>query len=1543
MESFAKELANIERSVKEAAAQCLQYEVELSGMEADLLKALGSEDEKALRIEVSQRREVVKSAKAIMTEKVSRKAGLLKSLQTWQRGTLDLDDAEENPSRKNFSDEKNSEIFLGREMELAGYSNQIPSGLPTYGKRGIKCPRGFLLVIQTKLRAANVNPARFGIIMAGQVESVDLMGKLEAFLEKQSDWKEVKAFFTRSEIAPNIRYAKKRELMHMRRGRNESIQDFNTRLEGLVTYIYDDELPDDALIAYEDGLEEYAELQKAVSNFVATQQNLGNKVDLASVMSFAVSLTGEKFQRYTGPRVTNEGSSGMRENKSVVVKKEVAPIAKKEEARASERKPRELRCFHCKETGHKFYDCPKREKHRKEKETVATLKDDGEATITPDDWVIWIDGDSEEEKVAVVTFEGDVKENVKEEAEQSKLDRSKISSMHRIDTLNGDSNSTKLLCKVESQQEPFGKASGDANSKPSSDFYAPCLVNGKRVMALVDSGAQITIVSKELVDLLKIPIVPLKGTATSAFGSKAEKIGKVTLSVKWGKEVLSLEATVMNLGKTIGDLIVGTDNFKLLGILVTGLPCRWPDERSPDEDHVDISESQISWLKVSRSEVIPDEEADQVKEALEPYLSENRQMPETSFCTHPQARLVIDTGNCAPIWCAQYPLNSISQAAVDKRVEGWLKNGWIKECEPTNPWSFPVLGVPKKNSSGEVVDTRICIDLRRLNTILRNECDYTIPNIRDILMKLGPCKYFSQWDMADGYHQWLLDEETAHKVAFYWKGKHYHFVRCCFGIKPMTSYFQRVADQLIKDIDGVFAYVDDIIVTGNTLDELIERNIKLLKRFNEFKLRLRSEKCTLVANEVRYLGRLISGNGYIADPVKVKEILEWTKPKTYESLRSFVCLANYIRDHIRNFAWIAAPLHAVMMKKGKVIWTDELNQAYDNIIQALQSEQVILTYPAMDKVFDLYVDASLVGIGAVLMQDTKVIAMVSKALNSAQRNYSATKREMNAVVWSLMKFERLLSCVRFVLHTDHQALTFLLTQRHVSPMMYRWIELVCSFDFVVKHVPGKENVIADALSRQYEKWKVGKTYAADLAGVSEVVAALHDSPEERALLAERGLSRVEASEREKIIEEVHGLGHFGIDKVMGTLLESRKLWWPTMRRDVTMALKNCEPCQRFNVIEIGYHPARAVDANEPFSVLAMDLSCSVPEATTGEKYLLVLTCLFTRFVILRSLQTKSEDEVARVLVQVFADYGLPKAIQSDNGKEFVNGVMTEITRQFGIPHRLVTEYSHQANGGVERTIRTVMSSIKKAIGGNLLEWPKFVAFAQMSINAALNCSTNSTPYALMFGRKFNWDGDRLEEITSTDEGLNLWKEKQKDLAKIVYPSVAEKSQQQKKLTNERRDKRKRIVNALDVGTVVYARNVNRASKWEPLYEGPLVVVGQDDRGAYALRGAEDKLYDRHFAMDQLKVVRGIKFKEQFVVEKILDDRMTARGKEYLVKWKNYDDDQNTWEPLAMFLDWKIINMYERAKHGRIAEPGRIIKSARAGGVVRRSTRSKAKI
>jgi len=290
-----------------------------------------------------------------------------------------------------------------------------------------------------------------------------------------------------------------------------------------------------------------------------------------------------------------------------------------------------------------------------------------------------------------------------------------------------------------------------------------------------------------------------------------------------------------------------------------------------------------------------------------------------------------------------------------------------------------------------------------------------------------------------------------------------------FGLCNAVATFQRLMDLALAGLnfDICLAYLDDIILHSKTLEHL-QRLEKLLQRLQEVNLKLKPSKCSLMQKRVVFLGHVVSGDEIATDPEKIKLVEEWPTPTNLKQLRGFLGLIGYYRKFVMGYAHIAGPLNRLMKKDQAYEWTEDCQEAFDELKTAMTSPPV-LALPNDQDTFVLDTDAAEGSIGAVLSQvqdgEEKVVAYAGRTLNRHEVNYCITRKELLAIVHFTKLFRQYLLGRKFMIRTDHAALSWL--QRTPEPIGQnaRWLEQLGEYDFTICHRKGTSHSNADALSR----------------------------------------------------------------------------------------------------------------------------------------------------------------------------------------------------------------------------------------------------------------------------------------------------------------------------------------------------------------------------------------------------------------------------------------------------------------------------------------------
>ena len=386
-----------------------------------------------------------------------------------------------------------------------------------------------------------------------------------------------------------------------------------------------------------------------------------------------------------------------------------------------------------------------------------------------------------------------------------------------------------------------------------------------------------------------------------------------------------------------------------------------------------------------------------------------------------------------------------------------------------SPWSSPVVPIKKKDGT-----LRLCIDYRQLNRVTKAD-RFPMPNMTDLVFSLRGTQYFTTLDLVKGYYQVPLHPDSAECTAFSTTRNHYQFKRLSFGLKNAPGAFQREMQEVLREFDSkqVVVYIDDILIMGKSFADHLALVEKVLFTLERYGMKIRPSKCSWFQEEVTFLGHLVGRNGIRKSPAYVSAIRDFIMPTTVKQLRSFLGLVNFQRKFIPLCSIISKPLTRLMgvSDKTKLMWTEKMTESFESLKEAM-SKDIELAYPDYDPSsprMELSTDASQYGAGACLtqMQDghCRVIAYASTTFNKAQVNYSTIEQELAAIRWAVGVFRNFIYGVPFVLFTDHRPLVYMSNMSRQNSRVMRTMNELEEYDFEIRYKPGRENTIADTLSR----------------------------------------------------------------------------------------------------------------------------------------------------------------------------------------------------------------------------------------------------------------------------------------------------------------------------------------------------------------------------------------------------------------------------------------------------------------------------------------------
>ncbi|XP_071943657.1 uncharacterized protein [Antedon mediterranea] len=393
----------------------------------------------------------------------------------------------------------------------------------------------------------------------------------------------------------------------------------------------------------------------------------------------------------------------------------------------------------------------------------------------------------------------------------------------------------------------------------------------------------------------------------------------------------------------------------------------------------------------------------------------------------------VKTADCSPIKQNPYRANPFKMKILQNEIDYMIKNDII---EPScSAWSSPCILVPKPDKS-----YRFCTDYRKVNAKSTTD-SYPIPRIDDCIDRVGSAKFVSKFDLLKGYWQIPLTERAKEVSAFVTPMGLYQYKVMPFGLKNAPATFQRLRIKALFD------------------------------RLTAAKLTVNLVKSEFSCAEIVFLGHKVGCGKEKPLSAKIKAVCDFPVPKSKQELMRFLGMAGFYRRFCRSFSTLVTPLTNLLKKNASFVWLEKCNNAFIKV-KAMLSNEPVLMAPQFDKQFSLMIDASDVGSGAVLAQTDengvdKPVCFYSRKFNQHEKRYSTVEKETLALMSALKHFEVYLGSTPFpiVVWTDHNPLTFLARMKDKNQRLLGWSLAVQEMNLEIHHIRGKDNVVADALSR----------------------------------------------------------------------------------------------------------------------------------------------------------------------------------------------------------------------------------------------------------------------------------------------------------------------------------------------------------------------------------------------------------------------------------------------------------------------------------------------
>lgn len=868
----------------------------------------------------------------------------------------------------------------------------------------------------------------------------------------------------------------------------------------------------------------------------------------------------------------------------------------------------------------------------------------------------------------------------------------------------------------------------------------------------------------------------------------------------------------------------------------------------------------------------------------------------------------------------------------------WLEQGIEEDIfervplgEPVT-WCSPLVVQPKpkfKDTPREKLEPnmiRASVDLRVPNAYMNRNSITQGPIVEDFTYKFHDCKIFSKMDLRQGYHQLQLHPDSRAIATFSTPWGNMRPKRLVFGAKSSQDLFDQTMYRVFGDIPRCLSQRDDILIGGRNLEEHNQTLEQVLQRAADFNVTFNRDKCQFGVEEIEFYGYRFTKDGLKPTPDKVRAVKECKEPKSKEEVRSFLGMLGYLSKFIPRYSTLTAPLRELTHSNTQFRWGAKEEAAFIKLKESIASENTV-AYFNPGRPIIVRTEASFhEGLSAGLFQETskglQPVHFISRTMTDPEKRYSQTEKDALAVAWAKERFRMyLVGAPRFRIITAHKPLLpmFNKATAKVPPRIEKWIMSMQDVDFELIYQPGKdEKDPLDFLSRHPLPETDNEEVGAVIKQVTEAEHAVildkirQETAKDPQLqkLRERMVTEdwenyrrdpdimpfyhirqelyevegvilrenkivVPASVQRKVVKTAHKLGHLGVTKTKQMLRE--KYWFPTMNSLVEQTVGQCYECQ-VTVKERTQEPVKpSTIPDRPWQVVSADFGGPYPDG----HYNLVVIDKRTRYPEVERVYSTAYKPTMQKLKKIFATYGTPERLESDNGPPFNSAEFARFAKEEGFHHHRVTPDHARANGEAESFMKMLNKTEQIA---RLQGKDSNVAIQDMLIGyrSTPHPATKTTPYTAMTNRQIR---------TKLDHHPREFQQ-EADLQRTITKNDNEYKEKTRKYTENRYVKEHSYV----LGDYVLVKQKKR-NKWTTAYETAFYVIYRIEGSTISARrttdGREIRRDASHFKLAN-SVVQNLEEKEPEVPQQTTEEE-DWRGKILLESQEEQDDTVQTAE------------------------------------------------
>ncbi|UTT88940.1 hypothetical protein NDA17_004338 [Ustilago hordei] len=833
-----------------------------------------------------------------------------------------------------------------------------------------------------------------------------------------------------------------------------------------------------------------------------------------------------------------------------------------------------------------------------------------------------------------------------------------------------------------------------------------------------------------------------------------------------------------------------------------------------------------------------------------------------------------------------------------------LEKGFIRPSKSLA--RSPVLFVPKKDGG-----LRLCVDYRGLNEItVKNRAP--LPLIEEQLFLLRKARIYTKLDLRAAYNLIRIAKGDEWKTAFGTQLGLYEYLVMPFGLANAPAHFQSFINDIFRDIIGVYVvvYLDDFLIFSDTEEVHVKHVTEVLTRLRSNRLFAKLSKCEFHTKTVEFLGYIIKPTGIEMDPEKVRTVKEWPMPESIHDIQRFLGFANFYRRFIAHFARIAKPLTALVKpieRFKKFELPEEAQQAFHKLIQAFTSAGVLqhFDYHLPTR---LETDASDFAIAGVLKQEHEgrwhPVAFYSRKMSSAEKNYEIHDKELLAVVACLTQWRHMLAGLpnQLVILTDHEALKYFKSQRHITGRQARWAILLADFDFILQYRPGDKGGEPDALTRRTDMQPAGEEQDHNVRQLLPPrvfkETADHDSLLVAPMISMESIASKGLKDLVKIfqpldqeLQEIHRKKPFELKD---------DLWYSGGRLVIPKVIMPGRTNNRHS--RSAKEPLATPD--RPWGSISLDFIEGLPPS---KKYdpktydsILVIVDRLTKFAILAPTHKTVTAKQTAVLLygHMVRLFGYPDHMVSDRGRQFISGAWKAFAEQMGVKHSLSTAYHPQTDGQTERVNQVIEQYLRMYCNYEQNDWANLLDTAAFVYNNMVHNSIGVSPFFACYGWNPKAHPDIPQRLGVNDPGRFEYLMDGKERCKYLQEQIREA---QRRSVNQYNRKHKDI--EFKVGDMVY---INRRN-WKTRRPTPKL----------------DTWFAGPYPVQERPTIPSLPDEDlDFEVEALIDKRSHNGTTEYKVLWRGYSEEAASWEPVENLNCPDLIQEYEVSEGGRVSRQSR---------------------